>query len=199
MKFFPFYMAILTFISSGWIVASGNVSMTLSTWIGLLIFPFLIVLVYPINILLFKAYQNLTDHSFEYESAFQNLMSIFFVCLHVPILLSITGVNIQVGLVISISIGVLMIGIGTLLPNTKRNALFGARTKWSLKDDEVWKQTNQFAGKLFIWFGLLLMAVGFISIISIGLFASMLTLIFAILMIIIEIYSYKSYKNVESN
>ncbi|MEN0643865.1 hypothetical protein MKY91_11955 [Alkalicoccobacillus gibsonii] len=71
MKFFPFYMAILTFISSGWIVASGNVSMTLSTWIGLLIFPFLIVLVYPINILLFKAYQNLTDHSLSMSLPFR--------------------------------------------------------------------------------------------------------------------------------
>ncbi|MEK4565347.1 SdpI family protein [Alkalihalobacillus sp. FSL R5-0424] len=197
MKFFPVYMAFFTLISSGWLLASGNIPMTISTWIGLLVFPVLIIIMYPINTLIFKAYRGLTDNTFKYETAFQNLISIFLTTLHVPILLSIAGVNIQVGLVTGVSIGILMIGLGIMLPKTKRNVLFGARTKWSLKDDEVWRKTNQYAGKLFIWFGVIIMAIGFVSFISIGLFASMLTLVFAILMILIEIYSYKLYKSMQ--
>ena len=53
--------------------------------------------------------------------------------------------------------GLLLIGLGNILPKTKRNSLVGLRTTWSMKDDEIWAKSNRFAGKAFVLSGILIM------------------------------------------
>lgn len=46
--------------------------------------------------------------------------------------------------------GLMSLGIGALLPRTKRNFFMGIRTPWTLASDQVWDETHRRAGKLFI-------------------------------------------------
>ncbi len=58
-------------------------------------------------------------------------------------------------------IGLLIACLGNYFPVLKPNYFIGIRTPWTLENDEVWRKTHQFAGK--IWFiGGLLMALSFL-------------------------------------
>src|SRR3989338_3007116 len=49
-------------------------------------------------------------------------------------------------------IGLMIAGIGTMLPKIKRMFFFGIRTPWPLSHDTVWEQTHVFGQKAF-WAG----------------------------------------------
>ena len=47
---------------------------------------------------------------------------------------------------ISIAMAVLFCFMGYIMPKVKRNHVFGLRTIWSIKNDEVWKKSQNFSG-----------------------------------------------------
>jgi uncharacterized membrane protein len=57
--------------------------------------------------------------------------------------------------IISIVMAVLFSFMGYLMPKVKRNHVFGVRTIWSMKNDEVWKKSQYFSGIAMIIGGVL--------------------------------------------
>ncbi len=57
---------------------------------------------------------------------------------------------------IFIIVGVLLIVLGMLITKTKRNGIFGVRTKWSFKTDENWEHDQKVGKSMMILFGVVL-------------------------------------------
>lgn len=74
---------------------------------------------------------------------------------HVMLVLGAMGSSMPVPQVIGICIGLLLGSIGALLAAGKsgRNTSVGVRTPWTLKSDESWRKTNQFAGLVMVVMG----------------------------------------------
>ena len=57
--------------------------------------------------------------------------------------------------VILVSVSILMIVIGHILPKSKKNYVIGIRTKWTLNNNVIWDKTHRLAGQLIVLFSLL--------------------------------------------
>lgn len=60
------------------------------------------------------------------------------------------GFRLNVPAYAAVGVGVLLVILGNTLGKTRRNALVGVRTPWTLRSDEVWSRTNRLAGRLLI-------------------------------------------------
>ncbi|MBS4196688.1 SdpI family protein [Lederbergia citri] len=56
-------------------------------------------------------------------------------------------------------IGLLFIFIGNLSPKFKPNYFIGIRTPWTLANEDVWRKTHRFGGKVFVVLGILMLLV----------------------------------------
>ena len=61
---------------------------------------------------------------------------------------------------VSMILGALLIFCGNIMPKAGRNAVFGLRTRWSMKNDRVWQQSQRFCGYACVVCGLLMILVG---------------------------------------
>lgn len=100
--------------------------------------------------------------------------------------------HISIYAVTNILLGILMIVFGILMPQTKRNAIVGVRTGWSMKNDNTWQYSNKYGGIVFMITGVIVifaacLVPNFISTII------MLALLL-IASIIIIIISYQAYR-----
>ncbi len=102
------------------------------------------------------------------------------------------GYQVPIGLITSITIGLLMIIIGAMLPRIEPNWFMGIRTPWTLSSPTVWKKTHELGGKVFILFGLCLMVSTFLPQI---LAMSILMVSIVALIAVTFIYSYVLYRN----
>ena len=57
---------------------------------------------------------------------------------------------------ITMLLGALFTVLGNFFPTIKPNYFIGIRVPWTLNDDDNWKQTHQFAGKIWIAGGILI-------------------------------------------
>ncbi|HYH15180.1 MAG TPA: SdpI family protein, partial [Flavisolibacter sp.] len=55
--------------------------------------------------------------------------------------------------------GLFVAALGNFFPSLKANYFIGIRSPWTLESEAVWKKTHQFAGKLWVGGGLLVMAL----------------------------------------
>ncbi|CAG9614055.1 Immunity protein SdpI [Bacillus rhizoplanae] len=53
-------------------------------------------------------------------------------------------------------VGILFLVIGNYLPQCKPNFFVGIRTPWTLSNEEVWRKTHRFSGKVFIVLGIIM-------------------------------------------
>lgn len=68
----------------------------------------------------------------------------------VPIsLLVAQGIQIDVGFVVTLVIGILFLMIGNYLPKCRQNYTLGIRLPWTLNSEENWNRTHRMAG--FVW------------------------------------------------
>ena len=65
------------------------------------------------------------------------------------------GYSIDVGTVVCLLIGLLLLCIGNYLPQARPSYFFGIRTPWTLASDAVWRRTHRAGGALFCANGLL--------------------------------------------
>lgn len=98
------------------------------------------------------------------------------------------------GMFLSIFMGIFMIIIGNVLPKTKRNAVVGLRTKWSMASDETWSKTNRFSGYV-------MMVIGLLVVIEALLFQDFWSVIIMLSLVIIGtvvmvVYSWKVYQSI---
>lgn len=74
------------------------------------------------------------------------------------------GYKFNVSLVVMAALGVLMILFGNWLPKCGLNYTFGIRTAWALNDEDNWRATHRFGGKVFIAVGILTVILSIFSI-----------------------------------
>lgn len=73
------------------------------------------------------------------------------------------GYKIDIGLIVSMTIGLLFIIFGTQMPKIKSNWFIGIRTPWTLSNEEVWSKTHDLGGKTFMIAGVLLILAGLVK------------------------------------
>ncbi|NLY56094.1 MAG: SdpI family protein [Firmicutes bacterium] len=84
------------------------------------------------------------------------LMIIFFVLMGIITWLAALGYALSVGKIICALVALLFIVIGNYLPKIQyRNYTFGIRTPWTLDNEEVWRQTHRWAGKVMVVGGII--------------------------------------------
>lgn len=83
-----------------------------------------------------------------------------FAVLHSGILLVATGHTLNMGTVVSISVGVMLIVIGNVMGKIRPNWFVGVKTPWTLSSRSSWNKTHRLAGWLFIAMGLVFAAFG---------------------------------------
>ena len=101
------------------------------------------------------------------------------------------GLKIDMSKIIFAPMGILFIVIGNFMPKFRRNTSMGVKTPWALADDENWYATHRFAGKVWVFGGILMMPLYFLP--SVWGFAVMFAAIFA-LALSPAVYSWRFYK-----
>ena len=101
------------------------------------------------------------------------------------------GLKIDMSKIIFAPMGILFIVIGNFMPKFRRNASMGVKTPWALADDENWYATHRFAGKVWVFGGILMMPLCFLP--AVWGFVVMFAAIFA-LALSPAVYSWRFYK-----
>jgi len=73
------------------------------------------------------------------------------------------GYQVDIGLIVSLMIGLLFIIFGSQMSKIKSNWFIGIRTPWTLSNEEVWTKTHALGGKTFIIAGVLLILAGLLK------------------------------------
>lgn len=134
--------------------------------------------------------QNYKYFSGSYQTIYNSLLVLFF-SLNIFVILFGLGYNIPMSSLGSVFIGVIFIVLGNVMQRVRSNFFLGLRTPWALSNEEVWRKTHRFGGKLFFGGGILLLLSTFVS----GEFKQYLIIgIIAVIVIAPYVYSYLVYK-----
>ena len=96
---------------------------------------------------------------------------------------------------IFILIGVLFMVLGNYFKVIQPNYFIGIRTPWALENNQVWKLTHIFAGKLWFTGGLLIVLGALLF--EVAFFATVFIVFVLILAIVPMVYSYIQFKELE--
>ncbi|MFI8708247.1 SdpI family protein [Bacillus sp. NPDC077411] len=66
------------------------------------------------------------------------------------------GYNLSINRFSGLLVGILFLVIGNYLPQCKPNYFIGIRTPWTLSNEEVWRKTHRFSGKVFMILGIIM-------------------------------------------
>ena len=83
------------------------------------------------------------------------LMVVVFAAIHIGLCLLTLGYNVDVPLVIRLTLPPMFVGIGLLIPRIPPNGIAGFRTPWTMKNARVWERTHLLAGNLLIVGGII--------------------------------------------
>lgn len=73
------------------------------------------------------------------------------------------GAAVDIGFVVCLGIGILLIALGNLMPKAKQNYSFGVKTPWSLDDPENWSRSNRVAGWCMVIAGVVIVLTSFLK------------------------------------
>ncbi|MFZ5391351.1 MAG: SdpI family protein [Patescibacteria group bacterium] len=85
---------------------------------------------------------------------FKSLMLTVLLIIYLAATLYNVGYDINIGLIVATSVGLLMIILGNYMGKIKKNWFVGIRTPWTLSSENVWNKTHRVGGWMFIIFGL---------------------------------------------
>ena len=101
------------------------------------------------------------------------------------------GYDLRINRFSELIVGILFLVIGNYLPQCKPNFFVGIRTPWTLSNEEVWRKTHRFGGKVFIVLGIIMC----ISIFAPAAWRTSIVLTVVLVGVVITIlYSYFAYK-----
>ena len=70
------------------------------------------------------------------------------------------GVDVPVGFLVSVLVGVMFVVIGNYLPKCKPNYYVGIKLPWTFASEENWRKTHRFGGKVWVVCGFLMVIAG---------------------------------------
>ena len=86
-----------------------------------------------------------------YYDGFCIAMQLFMAAMSALILLaSFHPGKIAVSHIVAVLVGVLLMGLGNIMPEIKSNFYMGIKTPWTLSDDQIWHRTHRLGGRLFV-------------------------------------------------
>lgn len=83
--------------------------------------------------------------------------------IHVTVLGAALGWPISVGRIAPLAAGLMLVGLGNLMPRMRSNFFIGIRTPWTLSSDRVWTRTHRVGGYAMVLAGLLVIAMAFVQ------------------------------------
>lgn len=86
-----------------------------------------------------------------------NLVTLFLAALQVLTAGSALGWPVRVENGLTVALGLLLVGMGNVLPRVRRNWWLGVRTPWTLTDERVWQRTQRVAGWCFVGAGVVVL------------------------------------------
>lgn len=105
------------------------------------------------------------------------------------------GAEIRMDIWPMILVGVLMIVIGSWLPECKPNYTVGIKFPWTIHSEDNWQKTHRMAGPVWIAGGIIISVSGFL-----GKFSWIILVSALVLMVLIPgVYSYLLYRKTEKN
>lgn len=163
--------------------------------VGLFLIPFISIAIFFLYLViphLDPLRENIQRFRGYYDLTFITII-VFMLYVHVLTIIFNLGYVFNFSLMIVPAIGVLLIMMGFILQNSRRNWFVGIRTPWTLSSDEVWRKTHILGGKLFKISGVITL---------IGLFFPKQTIWFVISPILISaivsiVYSYIVYRQLK--
>jgi len=102
------------------------------------------------------------------------------------------GHHVSMNRVAAIGVGPLFVVLGDAMGKLTRNFFAGIRTPWTLANEEVWRRTHRFGGRLWIAGGVVLFVAGLL-----GPSLTPLLVIVPVLVLVPIVYSYVVYRRVE--
>jgi uncharacterized membrane protein len=125
-----------------------------------------------------------------YFDGFILVLLLFFLTVHVFIVLWNLGIRIPAYVIFPAGLGVILYAVGVLCGEAKRNWFIGIRTPWTLSSDAVWETTHRRARTLFRIAGVIVLASALLGRYAIYVvLAVILALVFYLV-----IYSYMEFK-----
>lgn len=88
------------------------------------------------------------------------------------------------------TLGLLLIVLGNIMPKLKTNIVLGVRTKWSMENEQTWFKSQRFGGACFIIAGIIMMVINFATNSIIGTVVSFVAIAVATVASIIASYKY---------
>ncbi|WMI80768.1 SdpI family protein [Anaerotignum sp. MB30-C6] len=137
--------------------------------------------------------KNYSKFSNVYESMVLLIEIFMAVIMGVVIMESLYPHRIPVTRVVSVSVGLLLVLLGNMLPKVKSNFFTGVKTPWALSSETVWNKTQRIGGKMFFLSGLL-MAVGSLFV-PMEIMSYVAVVLLSITLIVPTIMSYIWYQN----
>jgi uncharacterized membrane protein len=174
-----------------------NMSGEVDDWSSRLWGAWMIPLVMAVMLLGFRAFPLIDPRRENYPKfagAYEGILIIillFMLALHLSMLSTMLGNRFAIMRMLPVGIGLLLIGIGALLPKARANWFIGIRTPWTLSNDRVWDRTHKFGGAVMIATGVLVAA----SALLVPLWTHrVMAAAIAAMAVIVVVYSYFAWK-----
>jgi len=117
---------------------------------------------------------------------------IIFMAVYFASTYSALGYRIDVNRIANLIIPFMLIGFGSVMRKLRHNYFVGIRTPWTLADEEVWNNTHQLAGKLWLIAGIIGLFASFFG----GIWVTVFMFVLLITAVIVPIvHSYIIFKN----
>lgn len=94
-----------------------------------------------------------------FYKGFVLLILAFLLYIHIVSIAANLGFSMNMTYLVIPPLAALFLFIGFMLPKAKRNWFVGIRTPWTLSSDKVWDKTHSIGGKLFLLYGLFILAL----------------------------------------
>lgn len=174
---------------------NGEVTRTAPKLLGVLLTPIIMIITYWILSLLFKTDPNKKRISNRIKTIVISTVLLLLFSIHVAVLAVGLGYDLNMNIVAGLIIGTITMILGNIMPQTKKNFIFGLRTPWTLSNEKVWAISNRFTGRIIFLAGFLII----ISVIFIPEYNFVFTVSLLLLVAFIgTIHSFLVYKRVDN-
>src|SRR5690606_3709282 len=117
---------------------NGEVTRTAPKLLGVLLTPIIMIITYWILSLLFKTDPNKKRISNRIKTIVISTVLLLLFSIHVAVLAVGLGYDLNMNIVAGLIIGTITMILGNIMPQTKKNFIFGLRTPWTLSNEKVW-------------------------------------------------------------
>ncbi len=118
-----------------------------------------------VMLFLFVAIRSQKQYYQKFQSSHEtilNTLMIVLLVIHGVIIAYGYGYMLNIGIFVTLILGILFVTIGNFMPRFRHNYLIGIRTPWTLACEEVWKNTHLLSARVFFIGGILIMLTSFL-------------------------------------